>query len=129
MMEDALSFDGNTGPYVQYTYARTCSVLEKAGIKGEMTDAALTEYEFDLAKVLSVFPERINTALADYEPSVVTRYILDLAASFNRFYHECKIAACEDEKLKKSRVALTEATNQVLRTALHLICMQSPEKI
>ena len=129
MMEDALSFDGNTGPYVQYTYARTCSVLEKVGGKGEMTDAELSDVEFELAKCLSVFPERINAALSDYEPSIVTRYILDLAAAFNRFYHECKIVGCEDEKLKSSRIALTAAANQVLRTALHLICMQSPEKI
>ena len=129
MMEDALSFDGNTGPYVQYTYARTCSVLEKVGTKGEMTDAELSDVEFELAKCLSVFPERINSALADYEPSIVTRYILDLAANFNRFYHECKIVGCEDEKLRSSRIALTAAANQVLRTALHLICMQSPEKI
>ena len=129
MMEDALSFDGNTGPYVQYTYARTCSVLEKVGTKGEMTDAELSDIEFELAKCLSVFPERINAALHDYEPSIVTRYILDLAANFNRFYHECKIVGCEDEKLRSSRIALTSATNQVLRTALHLICMQSPEKI
>ena len=129
MMEDALSFDGNTGPYVQYTYARTCSVLEKADVKGEMTSAELSDVEFELAKCLSVFPERINAALADYEPSIVTRYILDLAAAFNRFYHECKIVGCEDEKLRSSRIALTRAANQVLRTALHLICMQSPEKI
>ena len=129
MMEDALSFDGNTGPYVQYTYARTCSVLEKVEGNGVMTDAELSDVEFELAKCLSVFPERINSALADYEPSIVTRYILDLAAAFNRFYHECKIVGCEDEKLKSSRIALTRAANQVLRTALHLICMQSPEKI
>ena len=129
MMEDALSFDGNTGPYAQYTYARTCSVLERAGENGEMTDAELSELEFELAKCISVFPERVKTAIADYEPSVITRYILDLAAAFNRFYHDCKIVTCEDEKLKKSRLALTKATNQVLKTALHLICMQSPEKI
>ena len=129
MMEDALSFDGNTGPYAQYTYARTCSVLEKAGAVGEMTDVTLSELEVELAKTLSVFPERINQAITDYEPSVVTRYILDLCAAFNRFYHECSIANCEDEKLRSSRIALTRATNQVLRTALHLICMQSPEKI
>ena len=129
MMDDALSFDGNTGPYAQYTYARTCSVLEKAGKAGEMTDAPLSELEIELAKTISVFPERINSALADYEPSVITRYILDLCAAFNRFYHECSIAGCEDEALRSSRIALTRATNQVLRTALHLICMQSPEKI
>ena len=94
-----------------------------------MTDAPLSDVEFELAKVLSVFPERVSAALADYEPSVVTRYILDLCAAFNRFYHDCKIAACEDEKLRKSRLALTKATSSVLKTALGLICMQSPEKI
>ena len=129
MMEDALSFDGNTGPYVQYTYARTCSVLERAGTHGEMTDAPLSEVEFELAKCISRFPERVSAAIDEYEPSLVTRYILDLAAAFNRFYHECKILSCEDEKVKMSRLALTAAANQVLRTALHLICMQSPDKI
>ena len=129
MMEDALSFDGNTGPYAQYTYARTCSILEKASGTHEMTDAPLCEVEFELAKTLSVFPERVSAALADYEPSVVTRYILDLCAAFNRFYHECSIVNCEDEAQRDSRIALTRAANQVLRTALHLICMQSPEKI
>jgi len=129
VMEEALSFDGNTGPYAQYTYARTCSILEKAGSTGRMTGAELSEVEFELAKTLSVFPERIKSAIAEYEPSVVTRYIIDLCAAFNRFYHDCKIAACEDEALRESRLALTSATNQVLKTALHLICMQTPEKI
>ena len=130
MMEDALSFDGNTGPYAQYTYARTCSVLEKAeGMRAEMTDAPLTDEEFELAKTISVFPERVNAAIAEYEPSVVTRYILDLCAAFNRFYHECKIVACEDEAQRASRIALTKAANRVLKTALGLICMQTPEKI
>ncbi len=128
MMEDALSFDGNTGPYVQYTYARTCSVLDRAGEAGEM-GASLSEPEFELAKCISRFPERVSAAIEDYEPSIVTRYILDLAAAYNRFYHECKILNCEDAAVRKSRIALTEATNRVLRTALHLICMQSPEKI
>ena len=128
VMEDALSFDGNTGPYAQYTYARTCSVLEKAGT-GEMTDAPLSELEFELAKTLSRFPERVSAAIQEYEPSLITRYILDLAAAFNRFYHDCKIVSCEDEALKKSRIALTAATSRVLKTALGLICMKSPEKI
>jgi arginyl-tRNA synthetase len=129
IMEDALSFDGNTGPYAQYTYARTCSVLNKVGAEGEMTDAALNDLEVELAKTISVFPERVNSAITDYEPSIITRYILDLCAAFNRFYHECSIASCEDEKLKSSRIALTRATNQILKTALHLICLQTPEKI
>ncbi len=129
MMEDALSFDGNTGPYAQYTYARSCSVLEKADGEGRMTDAPLGELEFELSKTLSVFPEKVSQAIADYEPSVITRYILDLCAAFNRFYHECSIANCEYKELRSSRIALTKATNRVLKTALHLICMQTPEKI
>ena len=130
MMEDALSFDGNTGPYAQYTYARTCSVLERAkGMRAEMTDAPLTAEEFELSKTISVFPERIKSAIEDYEPSTVTRYILDLCAAYNRFYHECKIVNCEDEAQRASRIALTKAANRVLKTALELICMQTPEKI
>ena len=129
VMEEALSFDGNTGPYAQYTYARTCSVLERAGEEGEMTTAPLSEVEFELAKCLSVFPERVESALSEMEPSLVTRYILDLAAAFNRFYHECSINGCEDKELRSSRLALTSATRRVLKTALGLICMQSPDKI
>ena len=130
VMEDALSFDGNTGPYAQYTYARTCSVLEKAeGMAAEMTDAPLTAEETELVKTISLFPERVNAAISDYEPSNVTRYILDLCAAFNRFYHECKIVGCEDEAQRSSRIALTKAANRVLKTALELICMQTPEKI
>ncbi len=129
MMEDALSFDGNTGPYAQYTYARTCSVLEKAGERGKMSGASLGEDEVELAKTLAAFPERVIAALSESEPSIVTRYILDLCAAFNRFYHNCSIANCDDPDLRQSRLALTASANQVLKTALHLICMQSPEKI
>ncbi len=129
VMEDALSFDGNTGPYAQYTYARACSVLEKAASEGEINDAPLGEFEFELAKVLSVFPERVKSALDEYEPSVITRYILDLCAIFNRFYHDCKILTAEDEKQRSARLALCASTKQVLKTALRLICLDSPEKI
>ena len=129
VMEEALSFDGNTGPYAQYTYARTSSILEKAGSAGKMTAAPLGAAEADLAKTLSVFPERIKQAIGDYEPSVVTRYVIDLCTAFNRFYHDCKIASCEDAELRDSRLALTAATKQVLGTALGLVCMQAPEKI
>ena len=91
--------------------------MEKFDVVG-LPDAAVKEAR-----------ERIKAAIADYEPSTVTRYILDLSAAFNRFYHDCKIAACEDEKQRSSRLALTNATSQVLKTALGLICMQAPEKI
>ena len=129
VMEDALSFDGNTGPYAQYTYARACSVLERAGSEGKISAVEPNDAEFELAKVLAMFPERVKAALAEYEPSIVTRYILDLCAVFNRFYHDHKILTCEDKTVRDNRLALTAATKQVLNTALHLICMKTPEKI
>ena len=130
-LSDALSFDGNTGPYAQYTYARTCSLLEKAGqLDAFMTDGiALTDEERALARTLALFPERVEEALAEYEPSVITRYILDLCAAFNRFYHECQILSAEDEATRKNRIAMVAATNTVLGRALHLICLKTPEKI
>ncbi len=132
MMEDALSFDGNTGPYAQYTYARTCSILEKAraeGMSAEMGSAPLCEEEIELVKTISTFPEKVAAAISDYEPSVITRYALELCAAFNRFYHDCKIVNCPDAEQRSTRLALTAATKEVLGTALRLICIATPEKI
>ncbi len=130
-LADALSFDGNTGPYAQYTYARTCSLLEKAGgaTAFTATGAPLTEEERALVRVLALFPERVREALDEYEPSVITRYILDLAAAFNRFYHECQILSAEDAAVRSNRIAMVAAVRTVLGRALHLICLKTPEKI
>ena len=130
VLEDALSFDGNTGPYVQYTYARTCSLIEKSNTKavdGKITFTA--EEEKELVKVLARFPEKVLEALEAYEPSVVTRYILDVATAFNRFYHNCQILSAEDSKVFFTRIALTKATNYVLGNAFDLICLKKTEKI
>ena len=130
VLEDALSFDGNTGPYVQYTYARTCSLIEKSNTKavdGKITFTA--EEEKELVKVLARFPEKVLEALEAYEPSVVTRYILDVATAFNRFYHNCQILSAEDSNVFFTRIALTKATNYVLGNAFDLICLKKTEKI
>lgn len=130
-MEDALTFDGNTGPYVQYTYARACSILEKAGGERETAgEITLTEpQEKALCVVLSQYEERVRVALRDYEPSVITRYILDVATAFNRFYHECSIFGAQDEAVRNTRLALTTATKYVLGSAFGLICLRKTEKI
>jgi arginyl-tRNA synthetase len=128
-LEDALSFDGNTGPYAQYTYARTCSILEKAGDDGKMTGADICEEEKELVKVLALFPETVSDAIAQYEPSLITRYILDLCATFNRFYHNCQILTAEDESVRLQRVKLTSSVKGVLGKSLELICMKKTEKI
>ena len=79
--------------------------------------------------MLAKFPERVQAAIADYEPSVITRYILDVAAAFNRFYHNCPILAAEDADVRATRVAITKAANTVLRNAFPLICLKTMEKI
>lgn len=128
VMEDALNFDGNTGPYAQYTFARTCAVLRRAGEQtGEMKITAPEESA--LLKTLARFPERVQNAIADYEPSIITRYILDVAAAFNRFYHNCPILSSEDADVRATRVAITKATNVVLGNAFPLICLKTMEKI
>ena len=130
VLEDALSFDGNTGPYVQYTYARTCSLIEKSNDKtfdGVIKFTA--DEEKELIKTLARFPEKVLEALEAYEPSVVTRYILDVATAFNRFYHNCQILSAEDSNVFYTRIALTKATNYVLGNAFDLICLKKTEKI
>jgi len=130
VMEDALSFEGNTGPYVQYTYARACSILNRAeGVAQDAQIVMSAPEEVALAKVLATFEERVREALDTYEPSVIARYILSVAAAFNRFYHNCSILGVEDETVKATRVALTAATKTVLGNAFDLICLKKTEKI
>jgi arginyl-tRNA synthetase len=128
-MEEALSFDGNTGPYVQYTYARACSVLSRAGDVAQAPVKITTEEEAALVKTLCRFGERVCAAIADYEPSYITRFILDVAAAFNRFYHNCPILSSEDETVRASRVRLTEAVKTVMGNAFDLICLKKTEKV
>lgn len=131
IMEDALSFDGNTGPYVQYTYARTCSVLERAGVRSDLGGGFVltAPEERALLKVLCRFRETTEAALAEYEPFYVTRFILELAGIYNRFYHNCRILGEENAAVRSTRIALNEATGIVLGRAMGLICMRKMSKI
>ena len=130
-LDQALSFEGSTGPYAQYTYARTCSILSKAkdagidGAGGKITHAS----EEELLKTLSRFPEKVNDAIEQYEPSVITRYIIEVCTAFNHFYRDCPIVTAETDEQKAFRVRLTAAARNVLGTALRLICLRTPEKI
>ena len=128
-LEDALSFDGNTGPYVQYTYARTCSVLEKVKENCGGKVVITCDEEADLIKTLSQYEEKVLTAIRDYEPSVIARYILDVAAAFNKFYHNCQILSADDNNVRTTRILITEATKNVLGSAFSLICLKKTERI
>ena len=126
--DEVLNFDGNTGPYVQYTYARCCSILEKAGSYGK--DCVITHpSEVDIIKTLSLFPEKVEQARRDLEPSVISRYLLDVCQEFNRFYHDCPVLRAEDEKVRSTRLAIVEATSVVLSNGLKLIGLKRPKNI
>ncbi len=130
VMDEALNFDGNTGPYVQYTYARACSVLERAN--EEITAGAIKvtdDAEATLIKTLCRYGERVTSAIADYEPSYITRFILDVASEFNTFYHNCRILSAEDPQVRMSRLRLTQAVKNVLGSAFELICLKKTEKV
>ena len=130
VMEDALSFEGNTGPYVQYTYARTCSVLAKSESYDKNAELTITaSEEAELVKVLSRFEEHVRDAIDTYEPMVITRYILDVAGAYNRFYHNCSILGADNEQIKNTRLKLTDAAKTVLGNAFGLICLAKTEKV
>ena len=126
--EDALNFDGNTGPYAQYTHARSRSVLERASVTGKINDVSFNAQENELFNLLSKFPEKVVAARESYEPSIITRYVLDVCQSFNRFYHDCPILKAEGDA-KELRLRLCKVTAETLKNALWLIGLEAPEKI
>lgn len=129
--DEVLNFDGETGPYVQYTYARAKSVLRKAGLKevGKLDIEKITsDDEFSLAKKLAGFEDVVIKAKEKYEPSLITRHLTDIASSFNKFYNSSKIMV-DDEKLKEERLALTYATSIVIKSGLAILGIKTVEKM
>jgi len=127
--DKVLNFDGETSVYVQYTCARANSVLQKAGDIGEYSVPETTDEETELVKSLSMFPEAVLEAADKYEPCCISRLSVDIAQKFNKFYFNCKILAAEDENKKNFRLALTNATLQVLKNAFALLGIGIPEKM
>jgi len=130
--DEMLSFEGETGPYVQYTYARGKSILRKVGeeVTGEVDYGKLnSKEEFELAKELGNFENAINNALEKLQPSVVTRYCIEVAKAFNKFYNAHNIANSEDEATKNARINLVKSTLQVLKNGLGLIGLEVVDKM
>ena len=133
--DHVLNFEGETGPYVQYTYARSCSILRNAGddvvakAKEGFDPSYLTsESAHALTSLLYRFPDVVLEAGEKYEPSIVTRHLVDIAQAFNKFYHDEHILVDnEDEKVAK--VAMVIAAQTAIRNGLDLLCMKAPEKM
>ena len=123
-----LNFDGETGPYVQYTAARIKSVLRKGGEIGKYTVGEVNEDEYQLIGVLSTFPEVVKAAAEKLEPFFITRYAIEVASAFNKFYFDCKIIG-EDENVRNFRLTLCECTLTVITSALKLLGIQVPERM
>lgn len=134
-LDDSLRFDGETGPYVQYTYVRTKSILEKVGFNIEEIDNNVDytllkeKQEIDLIKELEKFEAIIRKAANEYEPSVLARYLIDVSVAFSRFYNECSVANISDENLKQARCVLVYATSLVIKKGLSILGIECPEKM
>ncbi len=127
--DEVLNFDGNTGPYVQYTYARCEGILDKAGKYDKKILALTDDAEYNIIKTLELFPEKINQARCELEPSVISRYLLDVCQEFNRFYHDCPVLKADGDKVRNARLAIVEATGSVLKRGLELIGLKTPKNI
>ncbi len=122
---ESIDFNGNTGPFIQYTYARIRSVLRKAqeaGIAiGDYTAAIPGEREIALVQRLADFPSVVQEAGRTYSPALIANYAYDLVKEYNQFYHDCSILKEENEQLRSLRLALCQTTADVVRTALNLL--------
>lgn len=126
-----LSFEGETGPYVQYTYARANSVLSKAeyDITPDVDYSLLRNEEaVNVLRLLYSFQNTIITAMEKNEPSFIARYVIDVAQAFNKFYHECPIIV-EDENLQKARLLLVYGAATTIKIGLALLGIEAPEKM
>lgn len=130
--EKLLNFDGETGPYVQYTYARCASILRKVNDFSPSLNidySLLTGAEaMDLLKTISRFPRVVLDASEKYEPSVVARFAMDVAQAFNKYYNVCRINV-DDKKVRDARVTLVYLTKKSIRDALLLLGIQCPEQM
>ena len=126
-LEGILKFEGETGPYLQYTNARAHSILRKASTPTSASAGLSDEYSFDIVKHLLAFPSVIERAFEKMEPSVIAKYLIDLAQSFNRYYGHIRIL--ENDSELQNRLALIKSITIVLEEGMHLLGMEAPQEM
>ena len=132
-INEALSFDGRTGPYIQNAHVRANSILKKANVQAfERLNVATFEYELDkheieLIEQMSRFPTSVQQAANEYRPLVMAQYVYDLANAFHSFYHAVPVLQSEDENVRNARLRLVAAAKQTIANALRLLDIQAPD--
>ena len=131
--KESIDFNGNTGPFIQYTYARTRSIVRKATEAGidtsNATPASISEKECAIIRMLGDFPAVVRQAGTDYSPSGIANYAYELAKEYNQFYHDFSILREENEATKAFRVKLTDNVGKVIKTAMNLLGIEVPERM
>ena len=130
---ESIDFNGNTGPFIQYTHARICSILRKAeetGITTEnYTNASLLDEEVELIKTLTEYPAAVRSAAQQFAPSVIAAYAYELAKQFNGYYHDHSILKEQDATTRSLRLMLAEQVARVIRSAMSLLGIAVPERM
>ena len=133
--KESIDFNGNTGPFIQYTHARICSVLRKAAETGTGINAGidvnikLNTKEVSIIHAIYNFPGIVSDAAAAYSPALIANFVYDLAKEYNQFYHDYPILREENAAIRLFRLKLSENTAQVIRTAMDLLGIDSPERM
>ena len=133
--KESIDFNGNTGPFIQYTHARIRSILRKAAEKGieyaasPLPKVELSAKEIRLIKLLNTFPARVAEGAQAYSPAVIANYAYDLAKEFNQYYHDTPILKEENEDVLKMRLLLIDTLSSVLRKAMGILGIELPERM
>lgn len=130
--KESIDFNGNTGPFIQYTYARIRSILRKAaesGYETGVTGAELFPKEISIIKMLNMFPARLAEAGKAYSPAMVANYSYDLAKEFNQYYHDISIMREPDPQVRAQRLALVDMISRVLLKAMGILGISLPERM
>jgi arginyl-tRNA synthetase len=133
--KESIDFNGNTGPFIQYSYARIKSVLRKAEGKGiavpeKLNDSSeLTEKETQLLKMVLNFPNIVSEAGKVYSPAIIANFAYDLAKEFNQFYHEMPIVFEEDELKREVRLVLSKKVGEIIKQSMWLLGIDVPERM